>query len=130
MLTRLELGMAGNFELIKCQNFERPLQISLKTNGSKNKQFLIRNITCCHTKNYNEDGTSEKDEDNQSRRSSSQDIYPSLQPENVVSILVSASFLKMEPLVTVGLRYVHSNMNKILSATHNINCLGEPLLSR
>ena len=82
------------------------------------------------TRKYNEDGATEKDEDDQSRRPSSQDDYPSLQPENVVSILVSASFLKMEPLVAVGLRYVHSNMNKILSATHNINCLGEPLLSR
>ena len=58
------------------------------------------------------------------------EMYPSLKPENVVSILVSASFLKMDPLVSVGLNYVHSNMNKILSATHNINCLGEPLLSR
>ena len=51
----LELGMAGNFELIKYQNFERPLQISLKTNCSKNKQFMIRNIACHYTKNYNEE---------------------------------------------------------------------------
>ena len=83
-----------------------------------------------NSKAYNEDGDADKDNDDQSRKSSSSGIYPSLQPENVVSILVSASFLKMDPLVTVGLRYVHSNMNKILSATHNINCLGEPLLSR
>ena len=75
----------------------------------------------------NEDSDVDKEND---ERSSSQEVYPSLQPENVVSILVSASFLKMDPLVAVGLRYVHSNMNKILSATHNINCLGEPLLSR
>ena len=92
--------------------------------------FIHRFSDSSPTRKYNEDGATEKDEDDQSRRSSSQDDYPSLQPENVVSILVSASFLKMEPLVTVGLRYVHSNMNKILSATHNINCLGEPLLSR
>ena len=55
---------------------------------------------------------------------------PTMEPSNVVSILVSASFLKMDPLVEVGLKYVHVNMNKILIATHNLNCLGEPLLTR
>ena len=55
---------------------------------------------------------------------------PCLEPGNVVSILVSASFLKMEPLVEIGLKYVHQNMNRILLATHNLNCLGEPLLTR
>ena len=55
---------------------------------------------------------------------------PQLEPGNVVSILVSASFLKMEPLVEIGLKYVHANMNRILLATHNLNCLGEPLLTR
>ena len=92
--------------------------------------FLKYTLECSSAKDNNEEGDTDKDIDDKLRRSSSQDIYPSLQPENVVSILVSASFLKMDPLVTVGLRYVHSNMNKILSATHNINCLGEPLLSR
>ena len=57
-------------------------------------------------------------------------LKPTLEPSNVVSILVSASFLKMDPLVEIGLRFVHENMNKILLATHNLNCLGEPLLSR
>ena len=74
----------------------------------------------------NEDSDNNKDDEEKS----SKVMYPSLQPENVVSILVSASFLKMDPLVAVGLRYVHRNMNKILSVTNNINCLGEPLLSR
>ena len=55
---------------------------------------------------------------------------PQLEPGNVVSILVSASFLKMDPLVDIGLKYVHANMNRILLATHNLNCLGEPLLTR
>ena len=80
-----------------------------------------------NTSTNNEDSDLDKDGD---EKLSSSEMYPSLKPENVVSILVSASFLKMDPLVAVGLRYVHSNMNKILSATHNINCLGEPLLSR
>ena len=51
----LELGMVGNFELIKYQNFERPLQISLKTNGSKNMQFMIRNIVFHYIENYSEE---------------------------------------------------------------------------
>ncbi len=55
---------------------------------------------------------------------------PSFEPENVVSILVSASFLKMGPLVDMALKYVHRNMNKILTTTHNLNCLGDPLVSR
>ena len=83
-----------------------------------------------HVNNNNDSGNDGTDDDKESSKTSTQDVYPFLQPENVVSILVSASFLKMDPLVNVGLRYAHSNMNKILSATHNINCLGEPLLSR
>lgn len=57
-------------------------------------------------------------------------VKPVLEPSNVVSILVSASFLKMTPLVDIGLKYLHGNMNKILIVTHNLNCLGEPLLNR
>ena len=55
---------------------------------------------------------------------------PELTPNNVVSILVSASFLKMGPLVDYALMYLHQNMNKVLVTTHNLNCLGEPLLTR
>ena len=55
---------------------------------------------------------------------------PELTPNNVVSILVSASFLKMGPLVDYALMYLHQNMNKVLTTTHNLNCLGEPLLTR
>ena len=36
------------------------------------------------------------DDDKESSKTCSQDVYPFLQPENVVSILVSSSFLKME----------------------------------
>ncbi len=53
-----------------------------------------------------------------------------LQPDNVMSILVSASFLKMTALVDEALKFAHDNMNKILAVTQNLNCLGEPLLSR
>lgn len=59
-----------------------------------------------------------------------EDERPKLEPSNVVSILVSASFLKMGPLVELALKYVHQNMNRVLVTTHNLNCLGEPLLTR
>jgi DNA recombination-dependent growth factor C len=59
-----------------------------------------------------------------------EDKDPELSPSNVVSILVSASFLKMGPLVDLALKYLHQNMNKVLVTTHNLNCLGEPLLTR
>jgi hypothetical protein len=55
---------------------------------------------------------------------------PALDAANVVSILVSASFLKMGPLVELALRFTYRNMNKILATTNNLNCLGEPLLTR
>ena len=89
--------------------------------------FIDTVVDSANTSNNNEDCDIDKED---AEKSSWPEMYPSLKPENVVSILVSASFLKMDPLVAVGLNYVHSNMNKILSATHNINCLGEPLLSR
>ena len=50
--------------------------------------------------------------------------------DNVMSILVSASFLKMSALVDVGLKFAHDNMNKILGVSYNLNCLGEPLMSK
>ena len=55
---------------------------------------------------------------------------PKLEPNNVISILVSAAFLKMAPLVTAALRYIHQNMNRILGVTHNLSCIGDPLLTR
>ena len=58
------------------------------------------------------------------------DKGPVLDPSNIMSILVSASFLKMSGLVEAALKYAHGNMNKILTVTHNLNCLGEPLLTR
>ena len=54
----------------------------------------------------------------------------SLEPGNVMSILVSASFLKMTGLVDECLQFAHDNMNKILAVSHSLSCLGEPLLSR
>jgi NADH:ubiquinone oxidoreductase subunit 6 (subunit J) len=52
------------------------------------------------------------------------------EPANILSILVSAAFLKMTVLVDEALKFAHDNMNKILAVTNNLNCLGEPLISR
>lgn len=81
----------------------------------------IATITSIDT-NANEEGDNESPSSVQSE--------PELTPNNVVSILVSASFLKMGPLVDYALMYLHQNMNKVLVTTHNLNCLGEPLLTR
>lgn len=50
--------------------------------------------------------------------------------DNILSILVSASFLKMDALVDVGLHFVHDNLNKILANAYNLSCLGEPLFAK
>ena len=63
-------------------------------------------------------------------KGSEAELAPFLEPGNVLSILVSASFLKMSSLVEEALQFAHDNMNKILSVTHNLNCLGEPLITR
>ena len=64
------------------------------------------------------------------RKGSVSKVAPFLEPSNVLSILVSASFLKMSSLVEEALQFAHDNMNKILAVTHNLNCLGEPLITR
>ncbi|CAL4126786.1 unnamed protein product, partial [Meganyctiphanes norvegica] len=51
-------------------------------------------------------------------------------PKSAVSILISADFLKMGPLVEEVLTYVHDNINLILEAQVNLSCLSDPLLTR
>ena len=51
-------------------------------------------------------------------------------PKNAVSILISADFLKMTPLVQEVLVYVHDNANLILEAQVNLSCLSDSLLTR
>ena len=82
-------------------------------------QSKDENINICINNNDNENDNTDVVEQE-----------PELTPNNVVSILVSASFLKMGPLVDFALTYLHHNMNKVLVTTHNLNCLGEPLLTR
>ncbi|XP_068203961.1 SANT and BTB domain regulator of class switch recombination isoform X2 [Palaemon carinicauda] len=55
---------------------------------------------------------------------------PSLEPKTAVSILISADFLKMTPLVEEVLQYVHDNINLILEAQVNLNCLSDTILTR
>ncbi|CAK1552368.1 unnamed protein product [Leptosia nina] len=56
--------------------------------------------------------------------------WPLLDPHNVVPILVSASFLQMEPLLHDCLIYCHAHMNDILKTSTNLACLSDTLLSR
>ncbi|XP_066978536.1 SANT and BTB domain regulator of class switch recombination isoform X2 [Macrobrachium rosenbergii] len=55
---------------------------------------------------------------------------PTLEPKTAVSILISADFLKMTPLVEEVLQYVHDNINLILEAQVNLNCLSDTILTR
>ncbi|XP_028030603.1 uncharacterized protein KIAA1841 isoform X2 [Bombyx mandarina] len=56
--------------------------------------------------------------------------WPLLDPHNVVPILVSASFLQMEPLLHDCLIYCHAHMNDIVKTTTNLACLSDALLTR
>ncbi|XP_068623398.1 SANT and BTB domain regulator of class switch recombination [Battus philenor] len=56
--------------------------------------------------------------------------WPILDPHNVVPILVSASFLQMEPLLHDCLIYCHAHMNEIVKTSTNLACLSDALLTR
>ncbi|CAK1590010.1 unnamed protein product [Parnassius mnemosyne] len=56
--------------------------------------------------------------------------WPLLDPHNVVPILVSASFLQMEPLLHDCLIYCHAHMNDIVKTSTNLACLSDTLLTR
>ncbi|XP_032527897.1 SANT and BTB domain regulator of class switch recombination isoform X1 [Danaus plexippus] len=56
--------------------------------------------------------------------------WPLLDPQNVVPILVSASFLQMEPLLHDCLIYCHAHMNDIVKTSTNLACLSDALLTR
>ncbi|ROT70948.1 hypothetical protein C7M84_010752 [Penaeus vannamei] len=57
-------------------------------------------------------------------------VPPTLEPKTAVSILISADFLKMAPLVEEVLQYVHDNINLILEAQVNLSCLSDAILTR
>ncbi|KAG7303234.1 hypothetical protein JYU34_011701 [Plutella xylostella] len=56
--------------------------------------------------------------------------WPLLEPASVVPILVSASFLQMEPLLHDCLSYCHAHMNDIVKTSTNLACLSDALLTR
>ncbi|KOB64735.1 Uncharacterized protein OBRU01_23762 [Operophtera brumata] len=56
--------------------------------------------------------------------------WPLLDPHNVVPILVSASFLQMEPLLHDCLMYCHAHMSDIVKTTSNLACLSDAMLTR
>ncbi|XP_063541605.1 SANT and BTB domain regulator of class switch recombination [Cydia strobilella] len=56
--------------------------------------------------------------------------WPLLDPHNVVPILVSASFLQMEPLLHDCLIYCHAHMSEIVKTSTNLACLSDALLTR
>nr|XP_039259376.1 uncharacterized protein KIAA1841-like [Styela clava] len=55
---------------------------------------------------------------------------PKLEPSNVVSILISSDFLKMDSLVEECIGYCHDNLSQIVSTPCNMNCVNEKLTER
>lgn len=58
------------------------------------------------------------------------DDCPCLDASNVVPILVSASFLQMEPLLLDCLSYCHGRLNEVIKASANLSCLNDNIISR
>uniref|UniRef100_A0A8C5LF37 SANT and BTB domain regulator of CSR n=1 Tax=Jaculus jaculus TaxID=51337 RepID=A0A8C5LF37_JACJA len=55
---------------------------------------------------------------------------PTLEPGNVISILISSEFLKMDSLVEQCIQYCYKNMNAIVATPCNMNCINANLLAR
>ncbi|CAB4000508.1 Hypothetical predicted protein, partial [Paramuricea clavata] len=58
------------------------------------------------------------------------DKVPKLEPNNVISILISSDFLRMDSLVTKCIEYCHENMSAIVSTPCNMNCINDRLVTR
>ena len=95
-----------------------------------NREEAIRQKRFLQEEDDDECEDEDKHKKRRRRKGSEVKLAPFLEPSNVLSILVSASFLKMSSLVEEALQFAHDNMNKILAVTHNLNCLGEPLITR
>ncbi|XP_060268123.1 SANT and BTB domain regulator of class switch recombination isoform X8 [Ovis aries] len=59
-----------------------------------------------------------------------QDAVSKTEPGNVISILISSEFLKMDSLVEQCIQYCHKNMNAIVATPCNMNCINANLLTR
>ncbi|XP_058507014.1 SANT and BTB domain regulator of class switch recombination isoform X2 [Solea solea] len=55
---------------------------------------------------------------------------PRLEPSNVISILISSEFLKMDTLVDECIQYCHKHMSAIVATPCNMNCINSNLASR
>ncbi|XP_077995774.1 SANT and BTB domain regulator of class switch recombination-like [Glandiceps talaboti] len=55
---------------------------------------------------------------------------PKLEPGNVISILISSDFLKMDSLVEECIQYCHDNMTAIVATPCNMNCINDKLITR
>lgn len=60
----------------------------------------------------------------------SQENWPKLNASNVIPILVSASFLQMEPLLLDCLSYCHSHLTEVVKVSPNLGCLNDNIISR
>ncbi|XP_046840893.1 SANT and BTB domain regulator of class switch recombination-like isoform X2 [Xenia sp. Carnegie-2017] len=58
------------------------------------------------------------------------DNTPELEPSNVISILISSDFLRMDSLVSKCLKFCHGNMSAILSTPCNMSCINDKLVTR
>ncbi|XP_058791079.1 SANT and BTB domain regulator of class switch recombination isoform X2 [Phymastichus coffea] len=56
--------------------------------------------------------------------------WPVLEATNVVPVMVSASFLQMDPLLDCCLNFCHTNMSEILKTTTVLSCLNDNLLTK
>ncbi|XP_053316636.1 SANT and BTB domain regulator of class switch recombination [Spea bombifrons] len=65
-----------------------------------------------------------------SNDSSDKTEVPKLEPSNVISILISSEFLKMDSLVEECINYCHKNMSAIVATPCNMNCINANLLTR
>ncbi|XP_035829441.1 uncharacterized protein KIAA1841 homolog [Aplysia californica] len=55
---------------------------------------------------------------------------PKLEANNVVSILISSDFLKMDTLVSECIKFCHQNMSTIVATPCNMGCINDRLLTR
>lgn len=56
--------------------------------------------------------------------------WPVLEPNNVIPIMVSASFLQMDPLTETCLNYSYHNISEVLKTSTVMTCLNDNLLTR
>ncbi|XP_071790076.1 SANT and BTB domain regulator of class switch recombination-like isoform X1 [Asterias amurensis] len=57
-------------------------------------------------------------------------LVPNLEASNVISILISSDFLKMDSLVSECVEFCHKNMSAIVATPCNMNCINDKLCTR